>query len=89
MKTKKILLSIPEYMYKDIERMQPYITTTITGSVLSMIEKGLAWYEKKHKKKLSEPQQTKQSKADSPDQENDTAKAEELQRIASIRWVDE
>lgn len=81
--------------------MQPYITTTVTGAVLSMIEKGLAWYEKKHKKKLSEPQQTKQSKTDSPDQANDTTEANsiqiieavtgktaaELQRIVATPWV--
>lgn len=73
---KKILLAIPEYMYKEIEMMQPYINTTITSSIITLIDHGLAYERKKALTKAKQKQQLRMETPNSvtADHENDNLK---------------
>lgn len=78
-RSKKILLAIPEYMYKEIEMMQPHINTTITGSIITLIDHGLGYERKKLINKAKQKQQLGMDDTQSPkpvtaDQENDNLK---------------
>lgn len=90
-RSKKILLSIPEYMYKEIEMMQPYINTTITGSIITLIDHGLAYERKKAITKAKQKQQLGMNEANqvTADQENNIPKEmEKTIEIAKTRWID-
>lgn len=71
--------------------MQPYINTTITGSIITLIDHGLAY---ERKKAITKAKQKQQLGMDIPnsvtaDQENNIPKnLENTIEIAKTRWVD-
>lgn len=85
---KKILLAIPEYLYKDIEILQPFVTTTITGTILQMIEHGVNYEYKKKARYIKEAREKEKQHQESTstadqDQENNTR----LMEIVQVKWA--
>lgn len=100
---KKLLLAIPEHMYKLIEQLQPEVASTITGTIITMLEHGINYEFKKRiqNKKRKEQLGLTVSEAATVDQEDyktDMAKkasmpirdyfnSNEEYEIAYERWV--
>lgn len=95
MNSKKILLSIPEYMYKEIEQIQPYVTTTITGTIIMLLDHGLAYERKKALTKAKQKQKLGMDASKNPNQvtvdHDDYNTQQEITHtieIAKTRWAD-
>lgn len=89
---KKLLLAIPDYMIEEILELQPFVASTITGTIIQMLDHGINYELKKKKKYLEKRKQQPQESAQevTADQQNDKYTEEEKQailEIASVKWA--
>lgn len=85
MRSKHILLAVPEYLYNEIEMLQPYIASTMTGTIIQMLERGSNYYWKEvHKKRKAGiiPAKT-------VDQNNPGENIENISEVVKTRWIPE
>lgn len=85
MKTKKILLSIPEYLFKEIAMLQPYIASTYTGTIVQMLERGSNYYWKE----VSKKRKAGILPAKTVDQNNPEESLNYSPEVVNARWVPE
>lgn len=89
----KITLNIPEYIMKRIEQIdEEYPSTTRTGTILAILEKGLNWFAKQRKTLQSVKQGVSECDEHSTvgQQDNTTSEAERQENDAIIeKWLKE
>lgn len=85
---KKKLISIPWRLWEDIDKISDEITTTRNGTIIELLERGLAFYQKKLRKEKASRIEARLS-ANQVDQQKDyNENSERIQEIAKTRWVD-
>lgn len=91
-KQKAIMLYIPRFIFDEIEELQPFLGNTTTATIIRILERGIAYYQKTPgiKKALQKKESQQTTEQDNP-HENNRPLTEEEQRkvdIAKTRWVD-
>ena len=85
--TKFFHVRIPIYMYETIQELAPLISTTINGTIITMLDHGINYEMKKHRKEMKKTATSKNVTVDQ-DQQYNSKELERTLEIAKVKWVD-
>lgn len=85
--TKFLHVRIPIYMYETLQELAPYISTTMNGTIITILDHGINYEMKKRRKEMKKTA-TPESATVNQDQQYNSKELERTLEIAKVKWVD-
>lgn len=89
-KQKALAVYLPMFIYEEIEELQPYLANTITSTIIRILERGIAYYQKSPGIKRALANKGQQNTEHGNPQENNNLSEEQieaLKEIAKVPWA--